>query len=248
MKYLNDVLWDKQYGGFYWGLEDNGQISPRFSDNKHLYGMSFALYAAAAAYQATKDPKSLDLAVRAFRWMDEHAHDATNGGYFEWLSREGKVIIPHPDSGKVDLSPPAPFPIGYKSMNTHLHLLESFTQLFEVWPDPTLRQRLEELLTILRDKISVEPGAMNLYFTNAWRAIPGHDSYGHDVEAAYLMLETSAALGHTTMPPPSAWPKCSWTTPWPTAGTPISAASTRMAPPTVRPKTNARNGGCRSKD
>jgi mannobiose 2-epimerase len=197
MKYLNDVLWDKQYGGFYWGLDDNGQVSPRFSDGKHLYGMSFALYAAAAAYQATKDPKALDLAARAFRWMDEHAHDTTNGGYFEWLSREGKVIAPHAESGKVDLSPPAPFPIGYKSMNTHLHLLESFTQLFEVWPDPTLRQRLEEMLAILRDKISVEPGAMNLYFTNAWGAIPGHDSYGHDVEAAYLMLETSAALGHT---------------------------------------------------
>jgi mannobiose 2-epimerase len=82
-------------------------------------------------------------------------------------------------------------------MNTHLHLLESFTQLYEVWKDPTLRLRLEELLAILRDKISVEPGAMSLYFTNAWRPFPDHDSYGHDVEAAYLMLEASAVLGHT---------------------------------------------------
>ena len=197
VNYLNDVLWDKQYGGFYWGLDDNGQISPVYTDGKHLYGMSFALYAAAAAYQATKDPKALDLAVRAFHWMDEHAHDATNGGYFEWLTREGKVLTANPESGKVELSPVAAFPIGYKSMNTHLHLLESFTQLFEVWKDPTLRQRLEELLVILREKISVDPGAMNIYFTNAWRAFPDHDSYGHDVEAAYLMLETSAALGHT---------------------------------------------------
>ncbi len=169
LNYLNDVLWDKQYGGFYWGLDDSGQISPNFSDGKHLYGMSFCLYAAAAAYQATKDPKALDLAVRTFRWMDEHAHDANDGGYFEWLTREGKPLIAHPESGKVELSPVSFFPIGYKSMNTHLHLLESFTQLYEVWKDQTLRQRLEELLAILRDKISVEPGAMNLYFTNAWR-------------------------------------------------------------------------------
>ncbi len=197
VKYLNDVLWDKQYGGFYWGLDDSGQISSSFSDGKHLYGMSFCLYAAAAAYQATKDPKALDLAVRTFHWMDEHAHDANNGGYFEWLTREGKPLIAHPESGKVELSPVSFFPIGYKSMNTHLHLLESFTQLYEVWKDQTLRQRLEELLAILRDKISVDPGAMNLYFTNAWRPFPDHDSYGHDVEAAYLMLEASAVLGHT---------------------------------------------------
>ena len=197
VNYLNDVLWDKQYGGFYWGLDDNGQISPDYTDGKHLYGMSFALYAAAAAYQATKDPEALDLAVRAFHWMDVHAHDASNGGYFEWLTREGKVVTSNSVSGKVELSPVSGFPIGYKSMNTHLHLLESFTQLFEVWKDPTLRQRLEELLAILRDKISVDPGAMNLYFTNAWRPFPDHDSYGHDVEAAYLMLEASAAFGHT---------------------------------------------------
>jgi mannobiose 2-epimerase len=197
LSYLNDVLWDKKYGGFYWGLDDSGQISPTYTDGKHLYGMSFALYAAAAAYQATKDPKALDLAIRAFHWMDQHAHDTSNGGYFEWLSREGLVKTTHPAPGKIELSPVAAFPIGYKSMNTHLHLLESFTELFKVWQDQTLRKRLEELLAILRDKISIEPGAMNLYFTNAWRPLPGHDSYGHDVEAAYLMLETSAVLGHS---------------------------------------------------
>src|SRR5262249_26367846 len=67
-------------------------------------------------------------------------------------------------------------------------------QLYEVWPDETLRKRLEELLTIVRDKICVEPGVMNLYFTNDWRPIPDHDSYGHDVETAYLLLEAEAAL------------------------------------------------------
>ena len=57
-------------------------------------------------------------------------------------------------------------------MNTHIHLLESFTQLYEVWKDPTLRQRIEELVTIIRDKICVAPGAMNLYLTDAWIAFP----------------------------------------------------------------------------
>src|SRR5262249_10835367 len=77
---------------------------------------------------------------------------------------------------------------------THIHLLEAFTQLYEVWRDDLLRQRLAELLAIIRDKICVEPGAMNLYFTNRWEAIPGHDSYGHDVETAFLMLEAEDIL------------------------------------------------------
>ncbi len=195
LDYLSNVMWDKQYGGFFWGLDDKGQITPRYTDGKHLYGMSFCLYGAAAAYQATHDAKALELAQASFRWMDEHAHDAKNGGYFEWLTREGKVVQAKPETGTVEGVPLAGFPLGYKSMNTHIHLLESFAQLYEVWKDETLRRRLEELLAVVRDKICVEPGAMNLYFTNDWRAIPDHDSYGHDVETAYLMLEAEEVLG-----------------------------------------------------
>src|SRR6185436_580612 len=153
------------------------QVSPRFTDGKHLYGISFGLYGATAAYQATKDKRALTLAQETFKWIEQHAHDATNGGYFEWLTRDGKVVQAKTDNGRVEGVPVAGFPIGYKSMNTHIHLLESFTQLYEVWPDETLRARLKELLEITRDKICVEPGALNLYLTADWRATPDHDSY-----------------------------------------------------------------------
>lgn len=200
VEYLSNMLWDKQDGGFFWGLQDDGKISPYYTDGKHLYGMSFALYGAAAAYEATHDQKALELAERAFRWMDAHAHDSKNGGYFEWLTRDGKPIPAHPETGKVEELPVAMFPIGYKSMNTHIHLMEAFTQLYEVWKEDTVRKRIEELLAIIRDKVCVEPGAMNLYFTDAWQPIPDHDSYGHDVEAAYLMLEAEDVLGVTHNP------------------------------------------------
>lgn len=200
LNYLRNVMWDKKDGGFFWGLDDKGNVTPNFTDGKHLYGISFCLYGAAAAYHATKDKKALELAERAFRWIDEHAHDEKNGGYFEWLTREGHVVANKAESGKVQGVPVAGFPLGYKSMNTHIHLLESFTELYEVWKDQTLRRRLAELLSIVRDKICVEPGAMNLYFTNDWRAIPGHDSYGHDVETAYLMLEAAEVLGQKNNP------------------------------------------------
>jgi mannobiose 2-epimerase len=195
MDYLGNVMWDKQYGGFFWGLDDKGQVTEHYTDGKHLYGISFGLYGATAAYQATHEPKALELAKAAFRWVDEHAHDAKNGGYFEWLTRDGKVVHARVASGRLEAIPLAGFPLGYKSMNTHIHLLESFAQLYEVWKDEILHRRLAELLAVVRDKICVEPGVMNLYFTIDWRAFPDHDSYGHDVETAYLLLEAEEVLG-----------------------------------------------------
>jgi len=194
--YLTSTLWDKEKGGFYWGLSESGEISPFYTDAKQLYGMSFAIYGLASAYQATKDPRALEYAQKGFHWIEEHAHDSKNGGYHEYLTRDGIPLEAHPEDGTVQFAPGSFFPSGYKSMNTHIHLLESFSELYEVWKDDLLRQRIEELLVIIRDKVCVDPGAMNLYFTNTWQAFPDHDSYGHDVEVAYLMLEAEDVLGH----------------------------------------------------
>ena len=191
LEYLNGVMWDKIHGGFFWMLDDNGSIPPSSGDGKHLYGMSFCLYGAAAAYQATRDPRALELAQKAFRWIDGHAHDNEHGGYREQLTRDGKSMDSELDRGRAS---GVGF-IGFKSMNTHIHLLESFTQLYEVWRDELVRIRLEELLTVTRDKVCAEPGVMNQFFTMDWRPIPDHDSYGHDVETAYLMLEAEEVLG-----------------------------------------------------
>lgn len=196
--YLENVMWDKQDGGFYWGVDDAGNVIPKFTDVKELYGISFCIYGAAAAYQATGDPKALDVAKQGFLWTDRHAHDAVNGGYFESLARDGTPLAPQTPDGQIAMGPMGP--ANYKSMNTHIHLLEAFTELYKVWPDPVLRDRLEEMLVVVRDRISVEPGVMNLFFTNAWQPIPGHDSYGHDVETAYLMLETDEVLHHKASP------------------------------------------------
>src|SRR4029079_19057467 len=171
-QYLRDVLWDQRDGGFFWGLDERGKVSPAYTDGKHLYGNAFCIYALAAYTQASKDPAALALAQRAFRWIDEHAHDEKNGGYFEWLTRAGKPVAARPEGGKIELVPVAGFPVGYKSMNTHLHVLEALAQLYDVWKDDTVRRRLEEVLVALRDKVSAPPGVMNLYLTNEWVALP----------------------------------------------------------------------------
>ncbi|MGI4828227.1 MAG: AGE family epimerase/isomerase [Janthinobacterium lividum] len=196
VKYLENTMWDKQYGGFYWGLADDGTVSPQFGDGKHMYGISFCIYALAAAYRVTHDPATLALAQKAFRWNEDHAHDATNGGYYEWLTREGKPMLVPPYTPTAVFLHGADSPVGYKSMNTHIHLLEAYTELYSVWKDDRLKQRTAELLSIVRDKIVVQPGAMNLYFTAAWQPVPDHDSYGHDVETTYLLDEAADTLGH----------------------------------------------------
>ena len=155
VEYLKNVMWDKQNGGFFWGLDDDGRITAEFGDAKELYGIGFCIYGAAAAYQATGDPQALELAKNGFLWIDKYAHDPSHGGYFEWLTRDGTPIIPKVADGTVATNPIGP--INYKSMNTHIHLLEAFTQLYQVWPDSTLRARIEELLAIVRDKICVNP-------------------------------------------------------------------------------------------
>ncbi|WP_428939359.1 AGE family epimerase/isomerase [Fontivita pretiosa] len=194
--YLRDVLWDQQHGGFFWGLSDDGRISAKYTDGKHLYGNAFCLYAMAAAHRATGDPDALELARRAFRWIDEHAHDPTHRGYHEWLTRSGQIVRQEDaDASLPRQVPVAGFPVGHKSMNTHIHLLEAFTQLYQVWKDPVLGARLQELIAIVRDRICVEQGALHLYFTEDWRPTSDRDSYGHDVETAFLLLEAEHALG-----------------------------------------------------
>jgi mannan endo-1,4-beta-mannosidase len=107
LKFLNDVLWDKQHGGFFWAVDRNGQPGTERGREKHVYGISFGIYAAAANYKATRDAQALDLAKRAFNWLEAHAHDARNGGYYEALTSAGQpILVPPvtPSGSKVMLS------------------------------------------------------------------------------------------------------------------------------------------------
>ena len=187
--YLKTAMWDAQNGGFFWELK-NG--APQRDGEKHAYGTAFAIYALSANYRASGDPTSLQLAQDAFRWLDAHAHDAKNGGYFEALTRQGTPILaPLPDRDRDPISTR----YGFKSMNTHIHLLEALAALHEIWPDPTLTARLREVFGLVRDTIVVMPtGAMNQFFTLDWKAVPHSDSFGHDIETAYLLVEAAQSL------------------------------------------------------
>lgn len=199
LDFLKTRMTDARNGGMYWEIDREGR--PTGSGRKHAYGISFGIYAAAAVYDATADKSALDLALGTFRWFDQHAHDDRNGGYHETLSPEGVPLhLDTLDQPNPPMFAPGAFPGAYKSMNSHIHLLEAFTELYRVSKDPLARKRLEETLAIVRDKITVEPGCMNLFFTPDWRAVPDYDSFGHDIETAFLMLEAVEALGQAGDP------------------------------------------------
>jgi cellobiose epimerase len=202
-KYLRDVMWDKTYGGFYQMTDRKGQVINSGIAAKEAYGNAFAIYALAAYFKASNDTTALNLAKKTFAWLEANSHDPVLKGYFQHLSREGKPLVR--SSGISSLSE-----LGYKDQNSSIHLLEAFTELYSVWPNPLLRERLIEMLLLIRDRITTQKGYLALFFQPDWTPIDyrdssratilehhniDHVSFGHDIETAYLMLEASHVLG-----------------------------------------------------
>ncbi|HWI92561.1 MAG TPA: AGE family epimerase/isomerase [Flavisolibacter sp.] len=200
--FLRDVMWDKTYGGFYNLVTRDGKDKSSPQTPKEAYGNAFAIYALAAYYHASKDTAALNLAKKAFIWLEKHSHDRKYKGYFQHLKMDGTPVVR-------DSSAPSTSDLGYKDQNSSIHLLEAFTELYGVWKDPLLRERLQEMLFLIRDKIVTPKGYLTLFFTPDWRPVSfidsskevilkhrylNHVSFGHDVETAYLMLEASHIL------------------------------------------------------
>jgi mannobiose 2-epimerase len=193
--FLDDLMRDKEQGGFHWIVGADGKLDPRLGDEKHVYGTAFVVYAASVARQVTGEQRALKVARDAFLWLEQRAHDAKHGGYFEAIRRDGTPILSW-QAGAQDWQRSDRLGVyyGFKSMNSHIHLLEALTELAKVDNRPIVHERLRETFLIVRDRIAVEPGALNLYLTPDWRAIPAHDSFGHDVETAYLLVEAAREL------------------------------------------------------
>ncbi len=201
--FLRDAMWDKQYGGFYWLVDKEGNPKASSYGDKTAYGNAFGIYALAAYYHASKDTAALNLAKKAFYWMEEHSHDKIYKGYYQHMKRDGSVVVR-------SVGTPSNAETGYKDQNSSIHLLEALAELYIVWPDPLVRERLEEMLLLIRDTITTPKGYLTLFLTPNWQPITfvdepdsvieknhniDHVSFGHDVETAFLMLEASHVLG-----------------------------------------------------
>ncbi len=190
LDFLADKMWDAKNGGLYWSVDATGHPTHDRDGEKHVYGISFGLYAASVNYKATKNPKALELAHKTFDWLNTHALDTKHGGYFEALDAEGKPIL----RPSIDQFQPQTDHIGtrygMKSMNTHIHLLEAFTAYNDIAPGTKGLDQLLKMIVLVKNRIAVEPGCLNKFFNADWKPVPDLDSFGHDVETAYLLVES----------------------------------------------------------
>jgi mannobiose 2-epimerase len=146
------------------------------------------MYGLAEHYRATGAEEALSRALALFRVLEEHAFDRAAGGYREALARDWRPLADVRLSER-DLN--APF-----SMNTHLHLLEAYTGLLLVADNPELRARLGALVDIFTERIlDTGRGHLKLFFDESWRSLGPTVSFGHDIEASWLLNEAAAAVG-----------------------------------------------------
>jgi mannobiose 2-epimerase len=200
VRVLADVMWDREHGGFHTFVDFTGRPARegRFR-NRPVYGQAFAIYGLAAAHAVTGDDEPLDLARRAWRWVEEHYRDDLGPGYRSAVQPDGRPFSApeHEAPGELDS---IEGPARHRTMNDHIHLLEAYAELLRSWPDPELRDHTEEVLRFVRDRLFVEPGCLYFALRPDGRPVPAPVSFGHDVETAFLLLEAEEALGREPEP------------------------------------------------
>ncbi|MBQ9411255.1 MAG: AGE family epimerase/isomerase [Bacteroidales bacterium] len=174
---------DHKYGGVYWSVSAEGE---RLEDKKQLYSQGFAIYGLSELVRACGDEEALKEAVNLFKVVEAKFADTLYGGYTEALARDFSPLE--------DMSLSAHDINADKTMNSHLHILEAYANLYRVWPDPALKAAVERLLDITCEKVMAADGHLKLYFRNDWSVLPGAVSFGHDIETSWLMLECAEAL------------------------------------------------------
>ena len=212
--YIIDHFIDTEYGGVYWSLDCKGRP---LDTKKQFYAIGFAIYGMSEYARATGDREALDCALQLFDCIEEHAFDPQYNGYIEACTREWGPIA---DMRLSELD--ANYP---KSQNTHLHIIEPYTNLYRCLKElsveascgyvpaigsvlpvgvsvpPEVIGRVEaalrNLIDIFTDKIlNPETHHLDLFFENDWTRGAGHlESYGHDIECSWLMHEAALVLG-----------------------------------------------------
>ena len=177
-------FFDKEFGGIYWSLKDNGE--PR-DTKKQIYAIGFAIYGLSEYYRATSDTESLEYAISLFESIEKYSFDNDKNGYCEALTREWNEIddmrLSEKDANE------------RKTMNTHLHILEPYTNLYRVWKDEGLEKQIRNLIDIFTDKIlDKETSHLNLFFDDNWNSKYRIVSYGNDIEASWLIDEAVSVL------------------------------------------------------
>lgn len=188
-EFLAAYFYDTQFGGLFWSI--NEDKTPKDTKNQ-IYALAFAIYGLSEYYSISKEEKALEIAKKLYLKIEEHSYDPITKGYFEAFTRDWQPIE--------DLRLSAKDANEKKTMNTHLHIIEGYVNLYKVWKDEKLLATIIELLeTIEKYFINTETGHLRLFFDENWKEKPDVISYGHDIEAAWLLQQCAEISGNETL-------------------------------------------------
>jgi mannobiose 2-epimerase len=177
-------FFDPVNGGTFWKVDYKGKPA---DTKKQIYSQAFFIYALVEYYIASGDTSCLDKAISLFQLIEEKSFDKLKNGYLEAFSRDWKLLEDLRLSDKDDNEK--------KTTNTHLHILEAYTSLYKVWKNEELGIKLRNLINIFVEKI-INPKThhLNLFFDEEWNNKSAMISYGHDIEASWLIYEAAVIL------------------------------------------------------
>ena len=173
--FLKDHCIDKENGGIYWSMNYDG--TP-LDTTKHTYNQAFCIYALSSYYEASGKKEALDLAKQLFHMIEEKCTD--DQGYLEAFTRDFQ-----PESNE-KLSENGV--LAEKTMNTLLHVLEAYTELYRVSKDEQVKEKLKWIMDVFADKVyNPKLKRQEVFFDKNYNSIIDLHSYGHDIETAWLM-------------------------------------------------------------
>lgn len=178
--YICEHFIDRENGGLYWMVNREG--NPVYT-KKQIYAQAFGIYAFTEYYLATKNQKALDQAITLFELIEKYSFDKTAGGYFEAFDRDWAPLedlrLSEKDANES------------KTMNTHLHVLEAYTNLLRCWKNAKLERQLIKLITLFNATIINKQYHLQLFFDDNWQVKSDIISFGHDIEASWLLVEAA---------------------------------------------------------
>ena len=186
-EYIRTFLTDPESGGLYWSVDYQGTM---LDGRKQIYAQAFGIYGMSEYYRATKDEKALELALHWYRLIEKFSRDTLRGGYIDAFARDWSYLGDKRLSAKDENAS--------KTMNTHLHIVEAYANLYEVWPSQNLKTAIIHLLELFDEKIINRSNHhLGLFFTDDWEMDTGIISYGHDIEAGWLLQSCAESIHET---------------------------------------------------